>query len=236
MWQRCSHCWRQKCQYVADLFAATVEVSSSPSLPRELKLGLACLTAEGLEASKFQRLQLETSDLICLGQKVSRLRSQGQGDQRTILLKCLTMASRQSKQSLARGSMMITAEEEMWELQIEWINASVFLRLIPQREPDGRQQTSTQSLLMHILHVSTTPFLHSFSLSVSTDSKWRKAGFSPGLMKCRHEDFLKSLRRGLLCVISISQQASGSSHSLAALHLERVRQNDFYRQRAEMFN
>lgn len=68
MWQRCGHCWRQKCQHVADLFAATVEVSSLPSLSRELKLGLACLTA-GLEldASKFQTLQLQTSDIICLG-------------------------------------------------------------------------------------------------------------------------------------------------------------------------
>lgn len=237
MWQRCGHCWRQKCQHVADLFAATVEVSSLPSLSRELKLGLACLTA-GLEldASKFQTLQLQTSDIICLGRKVLKLRSQGcRGDQRRILLKCLTMATRQSKQSLARGSMVITVEEEIFELQVEWMDASVFLRLAPQREPDGPQQPSTRSVLMDILHVSTPPFLHSLSLSVSADSKWRKAGFSPGLMKCP-ENFLKSLRRGLFCVISISQQPNGTSHSLAALQLEGVRQNDFYRHRAEMFN
>ena len=35
---------------------------------------------------------------------------------------------------------------------------------------------------MDILHVSTPPFLHSLSLSVSADSKWRKAGFSPGAL------------------------------------------------------
>lgn len=58
---------------------------------------------------------------------------------------------------------------------------------------------------------------------------------SQGLMKCP-ENFLKSLRRGLFCVISISQQPNGTSHSLAALQLEGVRQNDFYRHRAEMFN
>ena len=57
-----------------------------------------------------------------------------------------------------------------------------------------------------------------------------------GLMKCTREDFLKSLRSGLFCVVSISQQPNGTSHSLAALHLERVPQNDFYRQRAEIFN
>ena len=112
-----------------------VEVFSS-SPPRELKLGLACLTA-GLEldASKFQTLQLQTSDIICLGQKVSalKLRSQGCQGERRILLTCLTMATRQSKQSLARGSMVITVDQEIFELQIEWMNSSVFLRLTPQR-------------------------------------------------------------------------------------------------------
>lgn len=29
MWQRCGHCWRQKCQHVADRFAATVEANIS---------------------------------------------------------------------------------------------------------------------------------------------------------------------------------------------------------------
>lgn len=100
---------------------------TSPALKRGLRQLFVCL--QGVlqtDLSKLQRLQMQTSDVICLGQKLSTMTCL-QGTQ--AVLKCLTMAKRQRKKSLARGSMAMNVGEEILELQVEWFDTSVFLRL-----------------------------------------------------------------------------------------------------------
>eukprot|EP00438_Fugacium_kawagutii_P006207 Skav222612 [mRNA] locus=scaffold1190:43734:45180:+ [translate_table: standard] len=99
---------------------------TSPDLKRGLRQLFACLQDGLTDLSKLQRLQLQTSDIICLGQKLSTMKCL-QGTVK--MLKCLTMAKRQRKRSLARGSTAIHVGEEVLELQVEWFDTSVFLRL-----------------------------------------------------------------------------------------------------------